>query len=46
MGSWWPKEFSWSQEALEEIGIEPREGGSAYECGPHGLLLHWGGVTA
>jgi uncharacterized protein YndB with AHSA1/START domain len=46
MGSWWPKEFSWSQEALEEIGIEPRDGGFAYERGPHGFLVHWGRVTA
>jgi uncharacterized protein YndB with AHSA1/START domain len=45
LGSWWPAEFSWSQDALEEIGIEPREGGFAYERGPHGFLVHWGRVT-
>jgi hypothetical protein len=21
-GSWWPREFSWSQDVLEEIGME------------------------
>jgi hypothetical protein len=46
MGSWWPKEFSWAQEALEEIGIEPRDGGFAYERGPHGFLVHWHRVAA
>jgi uncharacterized protein YndB with AHSA1/START domain len=46
MDSWWPREFSWSQEKLEEIGIEPREGGFAYERGPHGFLIHWGRVTS
>jgi len=24
MTQWWPREFSWSQEGLEEMGIEPR----------------------
>ena len=46
MDSWWPREFSWSQEKLEEIGIEPREGGFAYERGPHGFLVHWGRMTS
>ena len=44
LGEWWPREFSWSQEALEEMGIEPHEGGFAYERGPHGFTLHWGRV--
>ena len=26
------------------MGIEPREGGFAYERGPHGFTLHWGRV--
>ena len=42
LGEWWPREFSWSQEALEELGIEAHEGGFAYERGPHGFTLHWG----
>ena len=37
MGKWWPREFWWSQDRLEEIGIEAHEGGSAYERGPHGF---------
>jgi len=44
MGRWWTREFSWSQDRLEEIGIEAREGGFAYERGPHGFTIHWGRV--
>jgi uncharacterized protein YndB with AHSA1/START domain len=44
LGEWWPREFSWSQESLEEGSIEPHEGGFAYERGPHGFTLHWGRV--
>jgi uncharacterized protein YndB with AHSA1/START domain len=45
-GSWWPREFSWSQDVLEEIGIESLEGGFLYETGPYGLRLDWGRVLA
>jgi uncharacterized protein YndB with AHSA1/START domain len=44
LGQWWPREFSWSQDALEEMGIEPHEDGFAYERGPHGFTIHWGRV--
>jgi uncharacterized protein YndB with AHSA1/START domain len=46
MGTWWPKEFSWSQDKLEAIGIEPHADGFAYERGPRGFTVHWGRVTA
>jgi uncharacterized protein YndB with AHSA1/START domain len=46
LGSWWPPEFSWSQDGLEEIGMEARPGGFLYEKGPHGLRLDWGRVLA
>ena len=46
LGSWWPREFSWARQSLERIGIEPRDGGLAYEVGPHGFLVNWGTVTA
>ena len=46
LGDWWPREFSYSQDKLERIGLEPREGGFAYEHGPHGFTIHWGTVTA
>jgi uncharacterized protein YndB with AHSA1/START domain len=46
LGSWWPREFSWSQDVLEEIGMEELAGGFLYETGPHGLRLDWGRVLA
>jgi uncharacterized protein YndB with AHSA1/START domain len=46
LGSWWPQEFSWSQGALGELGMETRVGGFLYEIGPHGLRLDWGRVLA
>jgi hypothetical protein len=42
LGSWWPREYTWSREVLEEIVIEPREGGLCYERGPHGFRCDWG----
>ena len=44
--AWWPSAATWSGEALQAIGIEPRVGGFCYERGPHGLRLDWGRVTA
>jgi uncharacterized protein YndB with AHSA1/START domain len=46
LGTWWPPEYSWAGDVLEEIGIEPREGGHCYELGPHGFRCDWGRVTA
>jgi uncharacterized protein YndB with AHSA1/START domain len=45
MTSWWPPEYTWAQRSLAEIGIEPREGGSCYELGPHGFRCDWGRVV-
>jgi uncharacterized protein YndB with AHSA1/START domain len=44
MTQWWPREFSWSQDRLEQMAIEPCEGGFAYEQGPYGFTIHWGRV--
>jgi uncharacterized protein YndB with AHSA1/START domain len=46
LGGWWPAEYMWSSEVLEEIGIEPRGGGRCYERGPHGFWCDWGRVLA
>jgi uncharacterized protein YndB with AHSA1/START domain len=45
MTSWWPPEYTWAQKTLEEIAIEPREGGHCYERGPHGFRCDWGRVV-
>jgi uncharacterized protein YndB with AHSA1/START domain len=44
LGLWWPREYTWGQDVLEEIGIEPRAGGLCYERGPHGFRSDWGRV--
>lgn len=43
---WWPREFTWSQEALRDLVIEPREGGLCSEIGPDGFRCDWGRVAA
>jgi uncharacterized protein YndB with AHSA1/START domain len=46
LAAWWPPEYSWSQDVLEDIGIEPYEGGLCFERGPHGFRCDWGRVLA
>jgi uncharacterized protein YndB with AHSA1/START domain len=44
--SWWPREYTWSQEVLDTIAIEPRAGGRCFERGPSGFECDWGRVLA
>jgi uncharacterized protein YndB with AHSA1/START domain len=44
LANWWPAEYTWSQEALETIAIEPGEGGHCFERGPYGFRCDWGRV--
>lgn len=46
LARWWPREYTWSGDVLEKIGIEPREGGMCFEVGPHGFRCDWGRVLA
>jgi uncharacterized protein YndB with AHSA1/START domain len=46
LGSWWPREYTWSQDVLEAIGLEPRLNGICYERGPYGFRCDWGRVLA
>jgi uncharacterized protein YndB with AHSA1/START domain len=46
LNDWWPAEYTWSQDVLQEIGIEPREAGRCYEIGPNGFRCDWGQVLA
>ena len=41
---WWPSEYTWSQDVLEVIAIEPKQGGRCYERGPNGFECDWGRV--
>jgi uncharacterized protein YndB with AHSA1/START domain len=45
LGRWWPREYTWAQSSLEQIGIDPRTG-SCSEIGPHGFRCDWGRVLA
>ena len=44
LGEWWPPEFTWSQNTLEDIGMDCEEGGACFEIGPHGFRCDWGRV--
>ncbi len=46
LARWWPRQYTWAADTLEDIGLEPREGGLCYERGPHGFTCHWGRVLA
>lgn len=37
LNQWWPKEYTWSQDTLEEIYIDVKEQGLCTEIGPHGF---------
>jgi len=43
--AWWPKAYTWSQDALEDIRIEGRKDGLCTEVGPYGFRCDWGRVT-
>lgn len=45
LDTWWPREYTWGQEVLEWIGLEPRAGGRCTERGPYGFQSDWGRVT-
>lgn len=44
LGSWWPREFSWSGQALHAMVLEPFAGGRCYERGPAGFTCDFGCV--
>ncbi len=46
IGEWWPPPYTWSEGALERIGIEARVDGKCFEVGPHGFRCDWGRVLA
>lgn len=45
-GSWWPSEYTWSQDKLDRILIDAVPDGLCTEYGPHGFRCDWGRVTA
>ena len=45
INEWWPKEYTWSQDALEQISIDGKKDGLCTEIGPHRFRCDWGRVT-
>lgn len=43
--AWWPADYTWSQDVLEAIVIEPKVNGRCFERGPFGFLCDWGRVV-
>lgn len=43
---WWPPEYTWAGDVLDQIAIQPRAGGRCFERGPYGFELDWGRVLA
>lgn len=43
-GQWWPKEYTWSQDKLLNIIIEPKPNGRCYEESPNGFLCQFGSI--
>lgn len=43
---WWPKAYTWSQDKLVQMVIEPQVDGKCYETGPHHFRCDWGRVLA
>lgn len=41
-GQWWPKAYTWSQDTLVSISIDPSPGGLCTEIGPSGFRCDWG----
>jgi uncharacterized protein YndB with AHSA1/START domain len=46
MSTWWPREFTWSGELLERIGMDGHVGGFCHEVGAGGMRLDWGRVSS
>jgi uncharacterized protein YndB with AHSA1/START domain len=44
LAKWWPREYTWAQDVLQRIEVEPRVGGRCYEIGPREFHSDWGRV--
>lgn len=44
--NWWPREYTWSQDALVDMKIDARVNGLCSEIGPNDFRCDWGTVTA
>ncbi len=44
IGEWWPADYTWAQDVLQDMVIEPGVDGRCFERGPHGFEVDWGRV--
>lgn len=44
LATWWPAAYTWSQEVLQDMVIEPQVNGRCYEKGPNNFICDWGRV--
>lgn len=45
LGNWWPKEYTWSQDQLVALKVNPTINGFFTEIGPYGFQCDWGRIT-
>lgn len=45
IAEWWPAAYTWAQDVLQDMVIEPQVNGRCYERGPHGFTCDWGRVV-
>ena len=44
IGTWWPREYTWAKDNLEEFGIEAKYEGKCFERSKDGSTQIWGSV--
>jgi uncharacterized protein YndB with AHSA1/START domain len=44
MAEWWPREYTWGQDDVADVRVEPRQGGSWFEVRRDGGEALWGVV--
>ena len=44
LGTWWPRDYTWAKDNLEEIGIEAKVDGHCFERSKDGARAVWGTV--
>lgn len=45
LGNWWPKAYTWSQDQLVALKVNPIVNGFFTEIGPYGFQCDWGRIT-
>ena len=46
LDNWWPRQYTWAQDKLQQISIDGCRGGFCHETGPYGFRCDWGRVVA